>query len=207
MFIEVPTVASFTTLTGLSNGDTVYAQGYNVAADGGGGLFVYDSSSALTVDNGMVFNAPSPLTGRLIRSITEGFINLLWFGAYAAGNTDSSAATQAWLSYIISNNAEGFIPGGLYKIDYQSTYTISSVQRSFSIKGAGTDATRIQCGPENIDGWILITTGGVTPQRVYVRLKMFGSIRSPRGAVTMLDSPFYLAASARLSIAVRYCAM
>jgi hypothetical protein len=63
----VSTVADAKASTNLLSGQGVYILGYYAAADGGGGMYVYDAASTETSNDGTVL-ALDTLAGRLIYS-------------------------------------------------------------------------------------------------------------------------------------------
>ncbi len=73
----------------------VSLDGYTHAHDGGGGMFVWDSSAS-SADNGGSIIQPTGLSGngRWIR-LFDGPVDVRWFGAIADGVTDCTAAIQA----------------------------------------------------------------------------------------------------------------
>ena len=94
--VIVTTVSAVTSVdaTALVDGQFVYATGRSSVADGGGGMFMFTSSTAAATDGGTVF-APAIGTGRLIREgyTVFGFngpVRPEWWGAFGSG-TDTSA--------------------------------------------------------------------------------------------------------------------
>lgn len=62
------------------------------------------------------------------------------FGATGGGAIDDSPAVQAWLTFIILNNIEGYVPAGDYLLDSPAAVTFSN--KRFSIIGCGIGASR-----------------------------------------------------------------
>ena len=85
-------IASAKALTTLTDGQAIYIRGYTTAGDGGGGMYVYDASSAATANDGTVL-ALDTLAGRLLHSETT-LITVKTFGAVGDGVTDSTTALQ-----------------------------------------------------------------------------------------------------------------
>lgn len=77
---------------------TAFVGGYYAAGDSGGGLFIWDSTSAAADDGGLVINPTANLsTGRWLRKASAPFAPEM-FGAKADGATDDSAAITAALA-------------------------------------------------------------------------------------------------------------
>lgn len=101
-----------------ASGEAILLRGYYAAGDGGGGLFRYDSASAVA-DNGGTVIAPTLGAGRWVRLVTDA-INVRQFGAKADGATDDGAAFRAAILYL------GLLGGGTLKALPGSTYKIST---------------------------------------------------------------------------------
>lgn len=71
-------------------GDCVTVSGYYGLGDGGGGDFVYSSTSSAVDNGGTIFN-PTVGGGAWLRIYTS-FISVDWFGAKGDGSTDDAAA-------------------------------------------------------------------------------------------------------------------
>src|ERR1035437_6784408 len=72
----------------------LFVSGYYIPGDGGGGQFYWDPASALADDSGTVIIPNSGGTGRWIR-LTDGIINVKYFGAKGDGINDDCAAIQS----------------------------------------------------------------------------------------------------------------
>lgn len=91
----------------------IYVKGYRSTNDGGEGYFIWDSSSSLTPDNGVIFQPDSaPATGRLIRVMTNGIPSAAQFGCDSTGTLDSLAYFNNWKA---STWTDLFVPTGTYK--------------------------------------------------------------------------------------------
>jgi len=80
----------------IPNGASVSVAGYYSANDGGGGLFVYASASAVA-DNGGTVIAPTAGGGRWLRAFTAE-LWAEWFGAKGDGATDDDAAIASLMA-------------------------------------------------------------------------------------------------------------
>lgn len=112
---SVANISALRSMTGPYNGNIVSLQGYSSIADGGGGLFVWNSTSTVA-DNGGTIIAPTGVsTGRWYR-IFSGAINVRWFGAVGDGVTDDTAAVQAAFTYCnaITLAPCVYVPAGNY---------------------------------------------------------------------------------------------
>lgn len=86
-------------VTGLRNGDVVYAKGRASADDAGGGMFTYYANSTQPPDGGFVFQ-PAAGSGRFIRAGWTvlglgGSVKTSWFGTKGDLSVDDWAAAQA----------------------------------------------------------------------------------------------------------------
>ncbi|MFY7740646.1 MAG: hypothetical protein ACOVQC_09020, partial [Flavobacterium sp.] len=101
---EVLNLEALRGIVGINNGDLYYAKGHTSAGDGGGGIFMWRtgdqfkttnlppivSPGVYSVDNnGTIIQAiiagiPND-TGRWVRQY-DGYINVLYFGAFGVGN-------------------------------------------------------------------------------------------------------------------------
>lgn len=162
----VASVAALRALTSMTNGQYVVTAGYYSANDGGGGTFVYDSSSSTTPDNGLVL-VPNSGSGRFLR-LYSGEIQAAWYGLHydfsftppnTIFGTDNTSVIQAAI-----NNNEGktiALPPGIFRI--VGTITISG--QGTVLKGAGCGAGRKygtvgQFGGAPYTGTCLMGAGG-----------------------------------------------
>lgn len=107
-------VSSYTALrnysvSGLTTGRQARVSGYSSSGDGGDGLFVYDSASTATDDNGTIL-APAVGSGRWVRCFT-GAVSPMWFGAKGDGSTNDLTAVAAALA---AGYSEYYFPSGTY---------------------------------------------------------------------------------------------
>jgi hypothetical protein len=97
-------------------------QGYASAADGGGGIFVWSTTSA-TDDGGTVLNSGglgSSIAGW--RRIYSGPLSVKWFGAKGTGTDDTAAIKAAYAAAVALKSATVYFPSGQYWI--YSTVTL-----------------------------------------------------------------------------------
>ena len=107
--LTIPTVASILQLRALTPTSYALVSGYYEPADGGGGLFYYDSSDVATADNGgsvIVGN-----TGARWKRVPSVISSPQQWGAVGDGVADDTASLQAWVG-----SGGGFLPAGDYRI-------------------------------------------------------------------------------------------
>ena len=128
-----PASGTTTTIAGLKalsvasglNGRAVLVSGYYAAGDGGGGQFVYDSSSA-AADNAGTIIAPTVGSGRWLR-VYSGAVSVRWFGAKGDATANDTTPIQSAVTLATVNNSSVFIPacvpGSYYKITAPIAFT------------------------------------------------------------------------------------
>ena len=91
----IVTVANVSALRALTSvpGNVIQLLGYSTFADGGEGIFLYDSSDNTSADNGGTIFVDA-VGHRYYRSFEAGDFNALWFGVVGDGATDNSTAVQ-----------------------------------------------------------------------------------------------------------------
>ncbi len=104
----------------LSDGTLIKVSGYETPGDGGGGNFIYNSSSTDIVNLGTVF-APNSGAGRFIRSY-NGDIDVRWFGAKGDDLTDNATAINNAYAAAAAAGYKLFIPGGIYRVSSSLTW-------------------------------------------------------------------------------------
>lgn len=111
--VTAATLAALRAL-GSPNASVGYAVvlGHTSQADGGGGLFVWNSGSSGTDDNGtIILPTGHGGAGRWVRMNTE-VVNVRWFGAVGNGVADDTEAIQA----AVNASKSIHLPAGTYKI-------------------------------------------------------------------------------------------
>ena len=99
-------IAAAKALAILEDTQAIYIRGYTTAGDGGGGMYIYDASSAATANDGTVL-ALDTLAGRLLHGETTD-VTVETFGAVGDGVTDDSAAAQAYMdSFLVVDFTKG----------------------------------------------------------------------------------------------------
>ena len=124
-------IAAAKALTTLTDGQALYIRGYTTAGDGGGGMYVYDASSAATANDGTVL-ALDTLAGRLLHSETT-LVTIETFGAKKGGVIDNTAAIQATGDWFESlGGGELYIPDGSFLSSFLTGWD------NVTVKGPGT---------------------------------------------------------------------
>lgn len=131
----------------IATGTQAIVATFSTALDGGGGDFVFDSSSSATEVAGMIV-APTIGGGRWFRKFS-GPINVLWTGSRGDKSTDDTAAIQVAINYAASLDLGIYVPrmcriASSLKIDravdgaaFDSYFTISSKSKGgFYVTGA-----------------------------------------------------------------------
>jgi hypothetical protein len=112
------------TLRTLSITDRDTALAYHVKChtspgDGGGGTFLWNSTSTVADDNGFhVLPAGHTGPGRWVRYDSSGALNVRWFGAQGTGLVDDQPSIQAAFDAITTTRRGTiYLPLGVYRID------------------------------------------------------------------------------------------
>ncbi|MBB0023623.1 glycosyl hydrolase family 28-related protein [Ralstonia pickettii] len=94
-----------------------FATGYYSAQDGGGGHYVYSSTTPQANANGgtIVASTYAGATGCWLL-VAVGMVSIRQFGAKGDGTTDDTAATQSACTWASTNNRAIYVPSGTYKI-------------------------------------------------------------------------------------------
>jgi len=102
-------------VAGTTNNETVAVLGYKNADDGGGGMFMWNSTSTEADNGGTVISAGGS-TGRWIR-LYEGDLNVRWFGAIGDGTTNDSAAINDAFAALPVGGGGILFPNAVYRIN------------------------------------------------------------------------------------------
>lgn len=155
----------------LVNGARYEILGYYTAGDLGAGVFIYNSGSSATADNGYSVD-PDNAAGRFLRVMPSVITPQLW-GAKADGSTNDSAAIQACVDYIAANRGftnNGFsgsasvgyvdFPAGVYRLSSTinvSSYTTLTGQRASFKPDSGIPCFTFESSYQNrIDNLVFI---------------------------------------------------
>lgn len=101
------------TITSTTTNTAVYVNGYYASGDGGGGWFYFNSASSAT-DNGGTIIQPTSGSGRWLRIINDGILNVRYFGAVGDGATDDTTAIQAALTLATTLGQTVYLPASTY---------------------------------------------------------------------------------------------
>src|SRR5579871_1823058 len=147
----------------------VLVLGYYAPGDGGGGIFVWNSTSMAPPDGGMIFVSNNSPTGRWLRDVDEGYVSVKWFGAKGDGVSNDGPFIQNAINYATGYQdptthsrepiAGVYLPASFYNIAAAAGspgLLIRSVQ-GFHLFGDGTDISVLQVGSGlNLDSLIEI---------------------------------------------------
>lgn len=131
--LAVLTVATLrsASVSGYSSGQQATVSYYSSIGDGGGGVFIYSSASAVA-DNGGTVIAPAAGSGRWLRQFS-GPINVHWFGAKGDTVTVDKDAIQNAINLAVSQGGgDVYLPAGTYTAD-----GLSAIGNGISIVGDG----------------------------------------------------------------------
>jgi len=152
---SVLNIAAAKALAILEDTQAVYIRGYTTEGDGGGGMYVYDASSAATANDGTVL-ALDTLAGRLLHNETT-TVTVETFGAVGDGTAIENVAFQAAAN------------SGIKQIKALNSYALSSsitVPLGVSFEFGGRDSTIYPVsGGTFINNFIFLfnTLDGATP--------------------------------------------
>jgi hypothetical protein len=168
---SVNTIASLTALlkANLTSGDEIYVSGYYAQGDGGGGRFVWDSTSTATANGGVVIASDEGGSGRWNR-VFDNDLTSLMFGATGDGTTDDTNFLQAGIDYAVANNTTFMLTTPL--VSYSVT-TLLAVGNNFEIttqpnviiaqrSGTGSGVAILGVKGHDIRIGDLIGTGNIT---------------------------------------------
>jgi hypothetical protein len=180
----------------LSDNQSVFVNGYYAAGDGGGGRFLWDSTSVVAENDGTVIQITGEATGRFIRPYSLETSVREW-GATGDGVTDDSAAFQAAIDWM-NNQVLG--TGGIVNADigiYNWGATGITLYEGIQLIGGGMPSL-VSSAPAG-GTWFLYTGvgkavtidgewTGFIPRR-NIKLSNFG-IEVQTGATVGLDADF-----------------
>lgn len=117
--ISINTISDMEVREGSYNGQCAILGGFDSVGDGGGGGFVWVSTSTDTAVTGMIVEVTGVAVGRWFR-IYNGAINVRWTGAKGdsdgATGTDDTVAIQTAIDFLSYNGGEVYFPNGRYLV-------------------------------------------------------------------------------------------
>ena len=133
--------------SGTTDSKVSVLEGYYAIGDGGGGVFVWDYSSASsTVENNGTVIRPSDIaagqSGRW-RRVYSGALNVKWFGAKGDGASADAAAIQETVNVASAGDGVVQLPAGSFFTGATTITTPTTSGAKLRITGAGKRLTRI----------------------------------------------------------------
>lgn len=119
------------TIPVINNRLTAIVTGRVTTNDGGGGIYIYESSNITSTNLGTIAK-PSTATGRW-SMLYSGPLNIKWFGAVGDGTANDTAAFTNAIALTQVSGGAIFIPKGTYLVD-----GLSITQDGVSIHGEST---------------------------------------------------------------------
>ncbi|CAO3451850.1 hypothetical protein [Azospirillum argentinense] len=146
-FRRVDSIAALRTIsTATANGlASVMVTGYWAAADGGGGLFVWDGSSIAADDAGVIIRPTGSVSAGRWRRVIAGDIDPKWYGAKADWNHDlqqgsyNEAAFQAAIDSAAARGLNVVIAAGRYGFSASSVPGKASISIPGGVKLYSSD--------------------------------------------------------------------
>lgn len=164
---QTTTIHDLVSITGQSNNDSAYVLGFYAASDGGGGLYVWDSTADKATANGGTIIDPdnigtwdgtqAQLSAQYYGASGQGTgvgtgcwiqknnpdTNLKWFGALGDGVVDDLSAFGAALDAVIADgNGKLYIPSGKYLLSTNIAKTLTG-SVSLNIEGEGREIVEL----------------------------------------------------------------
>lgn len=215
------TVTNLTALRDLANPSTygtIFVKGHTTSNDGGGGTFIWNTTSTDADDNGITIAVTGVVTGRWKRFF-QGSINVKWFGAAGNGTTNDYTAINSAITAISpsgkgtiyfgtgtyktsinltfnANTKLEFEPGAILAPDVGMTITISSIvdadynQQIFSV---GSSFGKVII-PDNVElsvGWWGAKGNGVTDDTAALQGALDGLMATTRGGKLFFPTGTY----------------
>lgn len=174
-FNPLPIQASLTTIallrsyavtSAIVNGAAIQVTGYYAQNDGGGGVYVWNSTSTASDDGGTVIQATGVATGRWLLQITNGQLSVAQFGTKGDGVTDDAPAIKNAITAATATGGPSvlFFPAGTYLLGSQLP-----LASNLWYKGAGIGATTLELNAANasvLSNW----TGSAGPALTAVKV-------------------------------------
>lgn len=151
-------------VSSLVTGIPVQVAGYYAANDGGGGTYVWNSTSTTADNGGTVIQPTGVTTGRWMLQY-GGSMNVRIFGAYGDGTHDDTAAIASALSAASIAGFPVVFPDGSYAVS--SALTSSAVIQmstgaSLVPSGSGYTVLTIQNAPQFSTDWSVTIDSGAS---------------------------------------------
>lgn len=179
--------------------------GYHCVNDGGGGVFIWHAEYAGDVDGDMRIRPPDVDSGAWIRSVSDGTLNVKWFGAKGDGKADDTRAIKAALveskrlidvsyspdatsGYI---NATVFFPPGDYHVSEQLNVVGGPLRiQGCGVEGAGRSLLRY-VGNDFVDLLNIDLTGpGAREVKIFDMIMCGGDYHNARARYVVNASRF-----------------
>lgn len=113
----------------------IITAGRLTSTDEAGGIFYFDKTDVSATNSGTVFAVPYGIaTGKATRIITDGQLNIRWFGALG-GSGDDRNALQATFNAAQTYNLTVFVPKGNFRINRTMPIFIGTAWFNFASGG------------------------------------------------------------------------
>lgn len=145
------TIIALRANTGTPAITQAWVGGYYTLGDGGEGMFWYNPSDTTTPDNGgtIIVDAAG---NRWYREITDGSLQVKWFGAKGDGSTDDTTPFQHAIAAVSASGGVIFVPAGTFLITSTLTISASNV-RLIGVDRGGTHDTNPVLGAASTLIW------------------------------------------------------
>lgn len=166
---QVASISALKAITGQTSDEAVNVLGYYAEGDGGGGVFYWNAGSSASDNGGTIIASNAGGTGRWVRSITTGGVNLRWFGAKGDGVADDAAAVQAVINFgaklIYGSQGDTYLLGaaglqfatltGVRFVGNGATLKFNAAPAQTMPSGSSTQLLITSCTDCEISGWTI----------------------------------------------------